>query len=74
MINWLPKNQGPSEIQGILEMIMIPTEQKMQHTIHLEDKAGHLPPPYPALPSKCIVGCIFYSGELIINREIPCIF
>jgi hypothetical protein len=46
----------------------------MQHTIHLEDKDGHLPPPYPALPSKCIVGCIFYSGELIINREIPCIF
>jgi hypothetical protein len=31
---------------------MGPTELKMQHTIHLEGEAGHLPRPYPALPSK----------------------
>jgi hypothetical protein len=32
-------------------MIMNPTKLKMQHTIHLEAKDGHLPRPYPALPS-----------------------
>jgi hypothetical protein len=30
---------------------MNPTKLKMQHTIHLEAKDGHLPRPYPALPS-----------------------
>jgi hypothetical protein len=45
----------------------------MQHTIHLERKAGYLPRPYPALRSKCIVGCIFNSVVLIITRESPCI-
>jgi hypothetical protein len=38
---------------------MSPTELKMQHTIHLDGKVGHLPRPYPALPSKCIVDCIY---------------
>jgi hypothetical protein len=53
---------------------MSPTELKMQHTIHLDGKVGHLPRPYPALPSKCIVDCIFYSVGLIITREIPVYF
>jgi hypothetical protein len=53
---------------------MSPTESKMQHTIHLDGKVGHLPRPYPALPSKCIVDCIFYSVGLIITREIPVYF
>jgi hypothetical protein len=52
---------------------MSPTELKMQHTIHLEAKAGHQLRPYEALRSKCIVGCIFYSVGLIITCEIPCI-
>jgi hypothetical protein len=38
---------------------MTPTELEMQLTIHMEGKAGYLPRPDPALPSKCIVGCIF---------------
>jgi hypothetical protein len=46
-------------MQGISRVIMNPTELKMQHTIHLEAKGGHLPRLYSALPSKCIVGCIF---------------
>jgi hypothetical protein len=51
---------------------MIPTELKMQPTIHLEGKAGYLPCLHPALRSKCIVGCIFNSVGLIIIRESPC--
>jgi hypothetical protein len=47
-------------------------ELKMQPTIHWEGKAGYLPRPYPALPSKCIVGCIFNSVGFIITRKIPC--
>jgi hypothetical protein len=46
----------------------------MQPTIHLEGKAGYLPRLYPALRSKCIVGCIFNSVGPIITRESPCIF
>jgi hypothetical protein len=38
-----------------------PTELKMQPTIHLQSKTRYLPPPNPALRSKCIVGCIFNS-------------
>jgi hypothetical protein len=49
---------------------MSPIELKMQPTIHLE---GYLMRPDPALPSICIVGCIFNSVRLIITREIPCI-
>jgi hypothetical protein len=50
---------------------MNPRELKMQPTIHLEGKAGYGRGKYPALPSKCIVGCIFNSVGLIIIREIP---
>jgi hypothetical protein len=46
----------------------------MQPTIHLEGKAGYLPRLYPALRSKCIVGCILNSVGLIITRESLCIF
>jgi hypothetical protein len=59
-----------SSIQGISRVIMSPTELKMQPTIHLEGKAGYLPRPYPALPSKCIVGCIFNSLGFIITLAI----
>jgi hypothetical protein len=51
---------------------MNPTELKMQPTIHLEGKAGYGRGKYPALPSQCIVGCIFNSIGLIINRTSPC--
>jgi hypothetical protein len=61
------------KIQGDSRVIMIPTEFKKQPTIHLEGKAGYLPCPYPALRSKCIVGCIFNSAELIITCEALCI-
>jgi hypothetical protein len=50
---------------------MSPTELKMQPTIHLECKIGYLPRPYPALCSKCIMGCILNSIGLIITRESP---
>jgi hypothetical protein len=40
-------------------------ELKMQPTIQLGSKAGYLPRPYPALRSKCIVGCIFNSVGLV---------
>jgi hypothetical protein len=43
---------------------MSPTELKMQPTIHLEGETG---PAYPALRSKCIVGCILNSVGLIIT-------
>jgi hypothetical protein len=45
------------------------TELKMQPTIHLKCKAGHLPRPYQALCSKCNV-----DNGFIITREIPCIY
>jgi hypothetical protein len=45
----------------------------MQTTIHLERKAGYGRGKYPALPSKCIVGCIFNSIGLIITRGSPCV-
>jgi hypothetical protein len=51
---------------------MNPTEWKMQPTIHSERKAGHGRGKYPALPSKCIVGCIFNSVGFIISDESPC--
>jgi hypothetical protein len=54
-------------------IIMSPTELRMQPTIHLENKGGHGRGKYPALPSQCIVGCIFRSVALIITRDIPCI-
>jgi hypothetical protein len=41
----------------------------MQPTIHLERKGGYGRDKYLALPSKCIVGCIFNSVWLIIIRE-----
>jgi hypothetical protein len=44
----------------------------MQPTIHLLRKAGFLPRPYPALRSKCIVGCIFNSVGRVITSESPC--
>jgi hypothetical protein len=37
-------------------------------TIHLAGKAGYLPRPYPALRSKCIVGCILSSVGLMITK------
>jgi hypothetical protein len=43
----------------------------MQPTIHLEGKAGYGRGKCPAVPSKCIVCCIFNSVGLIITREIP---
>jgi hypothetical protein len=52
---------------------MSPTELKMQPTIHLERKTGFGRGKYPAVHSKCIVGCIFNSVGLIITRESPCI-
>jgi hypothetical protein len=36
---------------------MSPTELKMQPAIHLEDKAGYLRRPYPALRSKFQMYC-----------------
>jgi hypothetical protein len=45
----------------------------MQPTIHLERKAGYGHGKDPALPSKCIVGCIFNSIGLIIACESTCI-
>jgi hypothetical protein len=50
-----------------------PTELKMQPTIHLERKAGYGRGKYPALPSKCIVGCIFNSVGVTITCESLCI-
>jgi hypothetical protein len=41
----------------------------MQPTIHSERKAGYGRGKYPALRSKCIVGCIFNSVGLIITCE-----
>jgi hypothetical protein len=52
---------------------MSPTELKMQPTIHLEPKAGYGRGEHPAVPSRCIVGCIVNCAGLIITREIPCI-
>jgi hypothetical protein len=43
------------------------------NTQNIGAKAGYLPRPNPALLSKCIVGCIFYSVGRIITSEIPCI-
>jgi hypothetical protein len=53
---------------------MSPMELKMQPTIHLKRKAGYGHGKYLALPSKCIVRCIFNSVGLIITRESPCVF
>jgi hypothetical protein len=50
---------------------MIPTELKMQPTIHLERKAGYGRGKYSALPCKCIVGCIFNAVWFIITCESP---
>jgi hypothetical protein len=50
---------------------MSPTELKMQPTIYLERRAGYGRDKYPALPSRCIVGCIFNSVGLIITGESP---
>jgi hypothetical protein len=60
---FLIKNQ--KYVQGISRV----TELKMQPTTFLQSFAR----PYPGLPCKCIVGCIFNSVGLIIIREIPCI-
>jgi hypothetical protein len=46
---------------------------KMQPTIHLARKTGFGGGKNPALPAKCIVGCIFNSVGLIITRESPCL-
>jgi hypothetical protein len=46
----------------------------MQPTIHLERKVVYGRAKNPALPSQCIVGCIFNSVGFIITRESPCIF
>jgi hypothetical protein len=50
---------------------MSPTELKMQHTIHLEAKAGHQLRPYAALRSKCIVGCIFIPSGSLSRVKFP---
>jgi hypothetical protein len=49
---------------------------KMQPTIHLERKAGFGRGKNPALPAKCIVGCIFKpSGSLLlVNHLVYLIF
>jgi hypothetical protein len=60
------------DIQGDSRVIMSPTELKVQPAIHLERKTRYGRGKYPALPSKCIVGCIFNSVGLIITRELPC--
>jgi hypothetical protein len=52
-------------------IIMSLTELRMQPTIHLESKGGHRRGKYSALPSQCIVRCIFKSVGLIITLEIP---
>jgi hypothetical protein len=50
---------------------MSPTELKMQPTIHLEGQAGYARSQYPALRSKCIVGCIFIpSVSLSLMKSI----
>jgi hypothetical protein len=41
----------------------------MQPTIHLERKPRYGRRKYPALPLKCIVGCIFNYVGVIITRE-----
>jgi hypothetical protein len=46
----------------------------MQPTIHLERKVVYGRAKYPALPSQCIMGCIFNSVGFIITRESPCIY
>jgi hypothetical protein len=61
-------------IPGDSRVILNPMELKMQPTIHLERKAGYRCGKYPALPSKCIVGCIFNFVGVIITRESPCVF
>jgi hypothetical protein len=43
------------------------------HPVHLEGKDEYLSRRYPALRSKCIVGCIFTCVRLIIIREPPLI-
>jgi hypothetical protein len=45
----------------------------MQPTIHLERKAVYGSGKHPALPSDCIVGCIFNSIGFIIILESLCI-
>jgi hypothetical protein len=57
-------------IQRISRVIMSIAELKMQPTIHLERTASYGRGKYTALPSQCIVGCIFNSPVLIIFREI----
>jgi hypothetical protein len=47
---------------------MNPLELKMQPTIYFERKAWYGHGKYPALPSKCIVGCIFNFIGLIVCR------
>jgi hypothetical protein len=58
-----------SILQGDSRVIMNPRKLKMQTTIYLERKAGYGRGKYPALPSKCIVGCIFNSIGLIITQQ-----
>jgi hypothetical protein len=48
-------------IEGDSPVIMSPTDLKMQPTIHLERKARCRRGKNQALPSKCIMGCVFYS-------------
>jgi hypothetical protein len=55
---------SPTKLKMQMQMQM-----QMQTTIHLERKPGHGCGKNTALPSKCIVGCIFNSVGLIITRE-----
>jgi hypothetical protein len=66
-VSFPPRNNIPID-SGHISLFMI-----QQPTIHLKGKIGYLPRPYPALRSKCIVGCIFNSAGLIIALEMPCI-
>jgi hypothetical protein len=45
--------------------------QKLIQQVKLD--SGYLQRSYPALRSKCIMGCIFNSVGLIITLKLPCI-
>jgi hypothetical protein len=62
----------PKKTYKMIQSNNEPTELKMQPTIHLQSKIGYLPPPNPALRSKCIVGCFFsiQPGTLLLVNHL----
>jgi hypothetical protein len=57
-------------IKGTSQVIMNPTDLKMQPTKHLESKPEYFPRSCPGLLSKCIVGCLFNAIGLIITYKL----